>query len=82
MTGFSVHKETVSSVQRVQSVSDRMLYFTSRSHWCDINVLNVHASTEDECENDSFYEELHLIFCLLLNVSYLVVSLQNFYLYS
>jgi hypothetical protein len=37
-----------------------MSYTTLRARCCDIIVLNVHAPTEDKCDdtNDSFYEEL------------------------
>jgi hypothetical protein len=37
-----------------------MSYITLRGRWYDIIVLNVHAPTEDKCDdtNDSFYEEL------------------------
>jgi hypothetical protein len=32
--------------------------------WCDIIVLNVHAPTEDKCDDtkDSFYDELEGVF--------------------
>jgi len=41
-----------------------MLYITLRSRWCDIIVLNVHAPTEDKCEDtrNSVYEELERVF--------------------
>jgi len=40
-----------------------MSYRTLRGHWCDIIVLNVHASTEDKNDDrkDSFYDELERI---------------------
>jgi hypothetical protein len=41
-----------------------MSYITSRGSWCDIIVLNVHAPTEDKCDDakGSFYEELEGVF--------------------
>jgi hypothetical protein len=37
-----------------------MSYLTLRVRWCVVIVLNVHAPTEDKCDDtkDSFYEEL------------------------
>jgi hypothetical protein len=41
-----------------------MSYITLRGRWCDIIVLNVHAPTEDKCDDikDSFYKELEGVF--------------------
>jgi hypothetical protein len=63
MTTFFVHKRIISVVRRVQFVSGRMLYIIIRGYWCNIIVLNVHASSEDKSSDlkDSFYEELYLI---------------------
>jgi exonuclease III len=33
-TGFSVHKRIISSVKRVEFVSDRMSYIILRGRWC------------------------------------------------
>jgi hypothetical protein len=41
-----------------------MSYIILRGRWCDIIVLNVHAPTEDKCEDtkDSVYERLESVF--------------------
>jgi len=46
----------VTSVKRVEFISDGMSYTTLADHWCDIIVLNVHARTEDKNDDtkDSF----------------------------
>jgi exonuclease III len=63
-TGFFVHKGIISAVIRVEFVSDRISYIIVRGRWCDIIVLNDHASTGDEIDDmkDSFYEELERVF--------------------
>jgi hypothetical protein len=57
---FFVHKRIISSVQRVEFVSDRISYIILRGRWCHIIVLNVHEPTEDKADDVkvSFYEEL------------------------
>jgi len=45
-TGFFVHHRTVSTMKRVEFVSDRMSYIVLSGHWCNITVLNVHAPSE------------------------------------
>jgi hypothetical protein len=50
-TDFFVHKRIISAVKRVEFVSDRMSYITLRGCWYDIIVLNVHAPTEDKCDD-------------------------------
>jgi endonuclease/exonuclease/phosphatase family metal-dependent hydrolase len=54
----------VSAVKRVEFVSNRMSYMILRGRWCNIIVLNVHASTEDQIDDikDRFYEELEQVF--------------------
>jgi hypothetical protein len=52
------------AVKRVEFVSDRISHIILRGCcWCDI-VLNVHAPTEEKCDDtkDSFYEELERVF--------------------
>jgi hypothetical protein len=59
-TGFFVHKRIVSTVRRVEFISDRMSYIILRGRWCNVIVLNVHVPCEgkgDE-EKDSFFQEL------------------------
>jgi hypothetical protein len=59
-TGFIAHKIIVSTVRRVQFISDRTSYTILRGRWCNIIVLNVHAPCEDNWDNvkNSFCEEL------------------------
>jgi hypothetical protein len=54
----------MSAVKRVEFVSDRMSYIILRGRWCDVIVLNVHASTEDKIDDvkDKFYEKLERVF--------------------
>jgi hypothetical protein len=46
-----VHKRNISTVKRVEFVSDRMLYIILRGCWCHIIVLNVHARAEDKTDD-------------------------------
>jgi len=54
-TGFFVHHRIVSAVRRVEFVSDSMSYIVLRGCWCNIIVLNVHATSEEKSDlKDSF----------------------------
>jgi hypothetical protein len=59
-TKFFAHNRIISTVKRIEFVSDRMLYITLKGCWCDIIVLNACAATEDKDDSikDSFYKEL------------------------
>jgi hypothetical protein len=59
-----VHKRIISTVRRVESVSDRMSYIKLRGRWCNIIAVNVHVPCEDTSDDikDSFYEELGRVF--------------------
>ena len=59
-----LHHRIVSTVKRVEFVSDRLLYIVLRGRWRNIIVLNVHAPSEDKCDDskDSFYEEMEQVF--------------------
>jgi hypothetical protein len=60
---FLVHKIIISTVKRVEFVSDTMSYIILRGHWCHIIVLNVHAPTEDKSDDvKDTYEELECVF--------------------
>jgi len=54
----------LSSVKRVEFVSDRLSYIVLRGCWRNIVVVNVHAPSEERSDesNDSFYEELEQVF--------------------
>ena len=48
--GFFVHHQ-ISSVKRVEFVSDRVSYIVLRGHWCNIIVVNVHAPSEEKSDD-------------------------------
>ena len=49
-TGFLVHQRIASAVKRVQFVSDRVSCIDLRGRWCNMIVLNVHASSEEKSD--------------------------------
>ena len=51
VTEFFVHHRIVSTVKRVEFVSDRMSYIDLRVRWCNIIVLNEHARSEQTRDN-------------------------------
>jgi hypothetical protein len=59
-----VHKRIISTVKRVNFVSDRTSYIILRGRWSYVIVLNVHAPTEDKTGDikDSFYKGLENVF--------------------
>jgi hypothetical protein len=61
--GFFVHNRIISAVKRIDFISDKT-YIIPKGRWCDIIVLNMHASTEDKDDviKESFYKELEQVF--------------------
>jgi exonuclease III len=47
-TGFFVRNRIVSAVRGVEFISERMSSTILRGRWCNIIVLNVHATCEDK----------------------------------
>jgi exonuclease III len=60
---FFVCKKIISTVKKVEFVSDRTSYIILRGRWCHIIVLNIHAPTEDKTVDvkDNFYDELECV---------------------
>jgi hypothetical protein len=44
----------MAAVTRVEFVSDRVSYIVLRGRWCNIIVLNVHASSEEMIQKTVF----------------------------
>jgi hypothetical protein len=63
-TEFFIHKRFISAIWRVEFINDRMLYIILRGCWCNIIILNVHASCKDKSDDvkDSFCKELCHVF--------------------
>jgi hypothetical protein len=61
--GFFVHKRILPAVT-VEFVSIEMSYTVLRRRWCDVIILNVHATTEGKIDDmkGSFYEEIERVF--------------------
>jgi len=51
-----LHHRIESAFKRVEFVSDRVSYIVLIGCWCDISVMNVHASSEEKSDDtkDSF----------------------------
>ena len=47
-TGFFVHNRIKSAVNKVEFISDRLIYFILRGRWYDIIVINALAPTDDK----------------------------------
>jgi len=60
---FFVHHRILPAVKRTGFVNERMLYVVMRGRWCNIIVLNVHATNEKKSDDskDNFYEKLEQV---------------------
>jgi hypothetical protein len=47
----------VTAVKRVEFVSDKKIYIALRGRWCNMNMLNAHASTDEKNDDskDTFF---------------------------
>jgi hypothetical protein len=59
-----VNKRIISTVNRVEFVSDRISYIILGGPWYHINALNVHAPMEDKTDDmkESFYQKFERVF--------------------
>jgi hypothetical protein len=59
-----VHHRIVSAVKRVEFVGGGESHIVLRGRWCNIIVQNVHARSEEKCDDskDSLYEELEQVY--------------------
>jgi hypothetical protein len=48
---FSPHHRIVSAVKRVEFDSHTVSYTVLRGHWCNIIVVNKHATSEDKSDD-------------------------------
>ena len=39
------------AVNRVEFVSNRMSYIVLRGRWCNVNILNVHVTSEEKTDD-------------------------------
>ena len=68
-TGFFVNHRIISTDKNVEFVGDMVSYVVLRGSWCNISVLNVHATSKEKNDDskDSFYEELEQVFVIFLS---------------
>jgi len=52
--GFFVHRRIVSTVKRVEFVSDRLSHIVLRGRWLNIIVVNVHAQSEENSDGSKY----------------------------
>ena len=52
-TGIFLHQRTISAIKRVEFVGDRVSYIVLRGRWCNIIVLNVHATSEEKSDDSN-----------------------------
>ena len=70
-SGFFVHHRIIPAAKRVEFVTNRMSYIILRAKRCNIIVVNVHAPSEEKCDEskDSCCEELEQVFFFFLSFS-------------
>jgi len=63
-TGLIVHHRTLSAVNGLVFDRNRVSYIFLGDHWCNVIVLNVHASSEGKSDDseDRIYEGSEQIF--------------------